>query len=241
MLFKNLTFEFDDNPRNFFPLMGPAVLVLRVTADTLEFKHYQTSGAESVIVLRGRKLWLLLPTILDNQLRDFRVEKPFASLEAEITGIRHEDIFTPLVKGTLGPERNPVKTFQFCVDTGRDRYFFPHESLEAWGCGKQRFDERIFVQFKARHSFILHPVKGDFLRLLAVMKHDNFNLGSVNKISPYSDYYYQFGGHNVRYEVASVEARRSDVGISGDFTILMDNRIKAPTVQHAQPVGMDMS
>jgi hypothetical protein len=239
MLLKNLTYAIDDNPRNFIPLRGPAVLCLRVTAGTLEFKHYQTNGSESVIVLRGKNLWLLLPLILDNQLRDFQPGHPVP--EVEITSIIREGIFTPLVKGVLGPERNPVKSFMFCIDTGVDRYYFPHESIEAWGCGKQRFDERIFVQMKSLHSFILHPIKGDFLRLLGVMKHDNFNLGSINKISTWPDYNYYPAGHKDRYYGRSVEVKKQDVAVSGDFTILMDNRTKAPAVQRAQPVGIDMS
>jgi hypothetical protein len=243
MLLKHLTFTLSNRERDFEEARGPSIIALRATAETLEFNKYRTNGTEQIFVLHGQRLWTLLPEILDNQLRDF------VAGERGIDSITKEVTFTPLVKGVLGPERNPVKSFMLCVDTGLDRFYFPHESLEAWGCAKSPLDYRLFVQFKALHSFILHAAgKNEFADLLIKMKHDNFNLGSINKISTWADRFYWPNGDKNRYQLSRVEFKKEDVAISGAFTILMDNRLKAPALQqspekakHRQPVGMDVS
>ncbi len=222
-------------------------MAMRSTDGTLDFIFREPGGKERVASLKGRNLHMMIPRILLGAYKSFEAGPLPDCPQAFVESVRILDRLPFVAPVFHHPERNRIPAWIFCVCQKTARWYLPYAACEAFGPSRRStVDDRLFVQFWDRMSFIITPRLNEFVPLLKAMKDSNLTPSSgLNKLSEWPDWIYH-GGDRTRFICGSIEHKRLDLAASGDWTLTIDKRPyygpsnPAPSMSKAVPQGMDI-
>jgi hypothetical protein len=215
-MLKNLQIDFDSGSPE--TIRGTTILV-RLAGGCIDLSWLDPDQErERYAQLRGLGLNVLLPRILTERQIFFRagMECPRGCELQSVVRRNHmdpdpEDMWCP-------PERNRVPPWIFCADTGNARWYLDYLSLQKFGPSRLKGHREVLLQFASRIAVVVHSDEGS--DLWAQFRTSNLEVGTLNKLSTWSDYAYLGAGLGAaRYRAEEIVVERKNRAADGEWNL----------------------
>jgi hypothetical protein len=164
----NIGLEPSPNPSTWVTVTPNHGWMFGVTGETIDFPVTNDLGQTKYHVVRGEYLYTLSGKILSGEIDKIRVGPMASMFGATVKSISTLDK-VPVPRKPVAPETMPLPAGIWCISDGLRRWYLDTQYLEYFAQNKPGQGDKLLLQWRGDHCFIITPRKTDYYSTFADM------------------------------------------------------------------------